>query len=348
MTPRDETELLERALRAYTVLLRQDRADAMVGGRLRAAPEPVAPPTPVVDEPTFPAWDDRDARPYGALPAAQLEARLAKALRAAAATEHAAEAQTRQARELAAAVAEEPSAGRRTTQAAAAVLAAADRLAARAQEEDSIACRAAAAAAQAEGVKEKIEAAFGRSRIALRLAGTSRAEQQALLDQYTRQLAEAREEQQRAERAAADVRRQAWQTLRTSPYAEAFRAHGALGEAPDDPAVMRQRFAAMHAHLPTLATQIDTARTEAAQQARIEAVALHTKARDLREVTERLQAEQRVRRRISAQAPRRHAADEAARTAALRQERRQSALRARQTSEQIRHQLSGDGFRTGM
>lgn len=345
--PRDGTELLERAVQAYAVLLRQDCADTMVGDRLRAAPEPVAPPAPSADEPALPARDDHEARPYGALPAAQLEARLAKTLRAAAATEHAAEAQTRQARELAAAAAEEPSVGRRTAQAAAAVLAAADRLAARAQQEDGIAHRAAAAAAQAESVREKIEAAFGRSRLALRLAGTSRAEQQALLAQYTRQLAEAREEQQRAERAAAAARRQAWQTLRTSPYAEALRAHGALGEAPGDPAAMRQRFAAMHAHLPALATQIDTARTEAAQQARREAVALHAKARDLRAAAEQLQIEQRMRRHNSVQAPQRHAADEAARTVALQQEQRQSALPAQQAHAQVLHWHPGGGVRTG-
>ncbi|GAA2565774.1 hypothetical protein GCM10010398_63820 [Streptomyces fimbriatus] len=46
--------------------------------------------------------------------------------------------------------------------------------------------------------------------------------------------------------------------------------------------------AEMHPHLTTLATQIDTTRAEAAQQARREAVALHTKARDLRAVAEQL------------------------------------------------------------
>ncbi|MET8218099.1 MobF family relaxase [Streptomyces hirsutus] len=346
--PSDEAELLERALQAYTVLLRQDRADAMVSDQLRLAPEPVAPPTPAADEPTLQAWNDRDARPYGALSAAQLEAQLTKALRAAAATEHAAEAQTRQARELAAAEAEEPSAGQRTAQAAAAVLTAADRLAAQAQQEDDLARRAASAAAQAEEVKEKIKAAFGRSRIALRLAGTSRTEQQALLAQSTRQLAEAHEEQRRAEHAAAAAHRQAWQTLRTSPYAEAFRAHGALDEALDDPAVMRQRFAAMHAHLPMLVTQIDTARAEAAQQAHSEALMLRTKARDLRAVAEKLQTEQQLRRHIRAQAPQQHATDEAARDVALQQECWKRALHAQQVREQTRHQQPSGGVRTGM
>ncbi|KES03752.1 hypothetical protein BU52_29005 [Streptomyces toyocaensis] len=341
----DETELLERALQAYTVLLRQDRTEAMVSDRLRSAPEPV--PPPAAEEPLLPTLDDREARPYGALTAAQLEVRLAKALRAAAATENAAEAQTRQAQELAAAAEEEPSAGQRTAQAAAAVLAAADQCAARAQHEDSIARSAAAAAAQAETVKHRIEAAFGRSRIALRLAGTSRAEQQALLAQCTQQLAEAREEQQRAERAAADARRQAWQTLRTSPYAEAFRAHGALGAAPVDPAVMRQRFAAMQADLPTLTTQIDTARAEAAQQAHAEAVALHIKARNLRAVAEQLQAEQQARRHSSARDPQRYMSGEAAR-AILQQERRHNAPHAQQAREQGQHQRPSDSLRTGM
>ncbi|MEU5599904.1 hypothetical protein [Streptomyces sp. NPDC020298] len=227
----------------------------------------------------------------GPLASGQLEARLAKALRAAATTEHAADEQTCHARELAAAAAEQPSAGQRTAQAAAAVLAAADQL-----------------AAQAKVIKERIEAAAGRSRFAMPPAGTSRAEQRALLAQYTRQMADAHDEQQRAERTAATARQQAWQTLRTSPYAEAFRARGALGEAPADPTALRQQLAAMHAHLPTLATRIDTAHAEEAQQARHEAVELSAKDRDLRTTAEQLQAEQRLRRQISAQAPSRQTA----------------------------------------
>ncbi|MFJ3250146.1 MobF family relaxase [Streptomyces sp. NPDC086782] len=349
--PRDEAELLERALQAYTALLRQDRPDAMVSDQLRAAPEPVAPPAPAADEPTLPAWNDRNARPYGALSSAKLEAQLAKALRAAASTEHAADERTRQAQELGAAAAEQPSAGQRTAQAAAAVLTEADRLAAGAQRATDTARQAAAAAEQAKDIKGRIEAVSRRGRIALRLAGTSRPEQQALLAQYTGQMAEAHEEQQRAERAAAAASHQAWQTLHTSAYADAFRTHGALGEAPDDPAVMRQRLVAMRAHLPTLAAQIDTVRTEAAQDARREAVALRAKARDLRTAAEQLQTEQRLRRQISGQAPWQHAAEEAARDAALQQERRQSALRAQQTREQTRRQHlqphSSDAVRTG-
>ncbi|MEU5092787.1 AAA family ATPase [Streptomyces sp. NPDC021356] len=51
--PRDETELLDRALEAYIALLRQDRADAMVSDQFRAAPEPVAPAPQVADEPAY-------------------------------------------------------------------------------------------------------------------------------------------------------------------------------------------------------------------------------------------------------------------------------------------------------
>ncbi len=345
--PSDETEFLDRALQAYTVLLRQDRFEAKVIDRPYSAPKPVAPPTLMSEEFPLPARSGPDDRPYRALSNAQLDVRLATTLRAAAATEHAAEAQTCQARELAAAAEKEPSAGQRTAHAAAAVLAAADQLAARAQQEDGIARRAAAAAAQAESVKEKIEAAFGRSRIALRLAGTSRAEQQALLAQHTRQSAEAHEEQQRAERAAAAACRQAWQTLRTSPYADALRAHGALGDAPGDPTVMRQHFARMQADLATLTKQIDTARAEAAQQARLEAVALHTKARGLRAVAEQIQAERQVRQHISAQDPQRHASGEAAQTA-LQQERGHSVLDVQQAREQIRHQPSSDSVRMSL
>ncbi|MGW1807150.1 hypothetical protein [Streptomyces sp. NPDC002078] len=115
--------------------------------------------------------------------------------------------------------------------AAAAVHTAADQLPAQAQQETGTARRAATVAEQATGIKERIKAPAGRSWIALRLAGTSRAEQQILLAQYTRQMGDAYGEQQRAERAATTVRQQAWQTLRTFPYAEGFCAQRALGEA---------------------------------------------------------------------------------------------------------------------
>ena len=102
------------------------------------------------------------------------------------------------------------------------------------------------------------------------------------------------------------------------------------GEAPDGPTVMRQWFAAMHAHLPTLATRIDTARTEAAQQARREAAALR-RASELRLVVGQLQTEQQLRRHIIGQAPQRHASDEAAR-AALQRVRQHIAQDTQQTA----------------
>ncbi|RVU20807.1 hypothetical protein EOT10_25960 [Streptomyces antnestii] len=334
--PRDDAEALDRALQAYATLLRQDRADTMVSDQLRAAPEPVAVPRPAEGEVAFPAWTDRQARPYGALSTAQLEARrLATTLRAAATTEHAADEQTRQAQEAAAAAAENPSAGQRTAQAAAAVLAVADQLAEQAQREADIAGGAATTAEQAKDIKEKIETASGRGRIALRLAGTSRAEQHSLLIQYARQLTDASEEQQRAERAATQARRQAWQTLHSSPYAESLRAHGGLGEAPDDVTVMRHQFAAMRAHLPVLAAQVDTARAEAAQQARTEALELRARASDLRTAADQLKAEQQLRQKIIAQAPQRHLADEAARDAALLRRQRQRAPQPRAEAEPI-------------
>ncbi|MFC9498409.1 MobF family relaxase [Streptomyces sp. NPDC056982] len=326
--PRDEPELLDRALQAYTVLLRQDRADAMVSDQLRATPAPVAPSQPAADEEAFPAWNDRDARPHGALLAGQLEARLAKALRAAAVTERAADEQAQQAQAAAAAAAEEPSAGRHTAQAAATVLATADQLAEQAQLATDAAEHAAATAGQAKDIKERIEAASGRNRLALRLAGTSRAEQQALLIQYTQQLTVAYEEHQRAERTAATARRQAWKTLRTSPYAEALREQGGLGEVPDDVTVMRRQFAAMRAHLPVLAAQVDTARAEAAQQARQEALALRARASDLRTAAGQLQTEQQLRQQIRTQAPQSHAAEEAARDVALQQRAHQAHVQA--------------------
>ncbi|TLQ39013.1 MobF family relaxase [Streptomyces marianii] len=349
--PRDEAELLERALAAYTVLLRQDRADAMVSDQLRAAPEPVAPPQPAVEEPAFPVWDDRDARPYGTVPTARLEARLAKALRGAAVAERMADEQAREANSLAAALSERPSAGQRAAAEAAALIAEADRLAALAQQENLTALQAGAAAEKATRIRDQVQQASGRGRIALRLAGTSRAEQQALTSHYGRQAAHDQEQQQRAQRAADTARTKAWQTIRTSPYAEAFRAEGALGETPTDATLIRQRLAAMAARIPVLADQIDTVRSEALDDARRQAIQLRAKAVEHRRQAALLQREQLARQQISDRAPQQHAAEAAARDAALQQERRQAAQRARQQHGQAlppQQTFPGGGVRTGV
>lgn len=319
--PRSEAEFLERALNAYTVLLRQDRADAMVSDQLRAAPEPVAPlPSETADIDVAP-WNDADARPYGALGAGPLETQLAKALRAAAAAERVAEEHTRQAQELAAASAD-GGPGARAVQAVTALLDHADRLAAVARQESRNAEQAAAAAEQATGIRGQIEKTSGRSRIALRLAGTSRAEQQLLLDRYGKQAAEARAEQQRAERSADEARTQAWQVIHGSAYAEAFRTYGAKGEAPADADRLTEQLAAMRTHLPALAARLDTAHAEEVQYTRGQAVSARAQAVELRRTIGALQAEQHVRGQLAEAAPQRHAVEEAARDSALQQQRR--------------------------
>ncbi|MEU2994984.1 hypothetical protein ACPCAJ_32770 [Streptomyces griseoincarnatus] len=103
---------------------------------------------------------------------------------------------------------------------------------------------------------------------------------------------------------------------------------------------MRQRFTTIRADLPVPASRIDTARAEAAQQARLETVVLRTKPAPCVRSSSGSRPSKGVRRQANAQDPasyerrssphRRAAAGEAA---------GRSTLRARQTREQIPHQL---------
>ncbi|MEV5238516.1 hypothetical protein AB0K89_05285 [Streptomyces cinnamoneus] len=207
--PRTEAELLERALYAYGVLLQQDRPAQMVSDQLRAAPDPVTLPEPVV-EPEFPAWDDAAAHPYGALTDARLDARITEAAQRAAVAERSAADITREVESAGAELAAHPSPGRRIADEAAALLTQAQRLLGLAQQETANAERAAREGAAARELYTEAAEAARRSRIALRMAGTSRGKQQHLLAWYAEQMAAAHEEQQRARQAAHAAQHDAW------------------------------------------------------------------------------------------------------------------------------------------
>ncbi|MGW6877409.1 hypothetical protein [Streptomyces xanthophaeus] len=93
--------------------------------------------------------------------------------------------------------------------------------------------RARVADAQAKQAREVILPDIAKqlqwSRIALRLAGSSRKEVQQLHEHYLGQAIGGEDEQARARRASDDARLAAWEAVKSSPYAEAL---GATGHAP--------------------------------------------------------------------------------------------------------------------
>ncbi|MFV5994969.1 MobF family relaxase [Streptomyces sp. NPDC056231] len=329
-SPSTEAETLERALNAYAALLRQDRPTGMVLDQLRPAPESLAAPVgAAAAEEMFTPWDDRTARPYGAVQASELAARGTTAERQAIAAERAAAEQARLATDGALALAARPSPGRRIAGHIDALLVEADRLVALAQQEEVRAAQATAAAAGAREIRETVAKAADGSRLALRMAGTSRAEQQQLFVHYTEQLTAATDEARRAHAASEDLLRQAAQLVQDSPYAGLLSDLCGTSDAlPRDAAGMRQQFAAVRAQLPLVAERIDTERAETVRQARTQAVELQAQAQSLRTASAAMRTEADLRGRIAAQAPHQHVQESAARDAVLQQARRTAAQQA--------------------
>ncbi|MEU8527082.1 MobF family relaxase [Streptomyces sp. NPDC048629] len=331
--PADEAETLERALNAYTTLLRQDRPDGMILDQIRATPEPL---TPAADEPTaaFPRWNDRVSRPHGTLPLAQLATRADDADHRALESEDAAAAYELRAVETATELAAVPSPGQRTATGAAAVLHKAEELAHHARQAAARAEQADTDAAKAREIKETLERSTHRGRLTLWLAGSSRSEQHRFLAEHTMAEARAIASARQARNAAEQARRKAWQTLQNSPYAELFHAHGPVAGNPTV-AQMTQSCDRIRAALPEIAEQIDTRRAEDVRSARTQAVELRERATSLRAAAAGLRAEHELRRRIAEQSPELHAQESAARDQALRQARPTAALQQANNQRQV-------------
>ncbi|WP_406152173.1 MobF family relaxase [Streptomyces sp. NBC_01012] len=294
-----EPERLDRALRACAALLKQDRPETAISDQLRAAPDSV--PAAAGDL-RFPSWDDRETRPYGALTDPDLASKAASLIRRAAAADRRAREHGRASTEPAT---QHP--GRQIADDARDLIDTADRLIRQSHQDADAAERAGAAAAGARDVCASLQRATGRSRISLRLAGTSRAEQQQLIAQYTQQAEAADREHETSTRAAADARREAERILASSPYTKALRdeARGGTGSA----VVRLEELEVMRRQLPALARRIDNDRAEAVRAARAAAVDLRARAEILRTDVDGMRAEHELRRRIAEQAPLQHRAE---------------------------------------
>ncbi|MEV0778911.1 MobF family relaxase [Streptomyces sp. NPDC050428] len=319
--PRSEAELLVRAVDGCAEFLRQNQAAGMVSDLLHKPPEPFGPPAPTADD-RFPAWDDRDTRPYGHLPASHLAAGADETERKAVAAERTAADKAREVTNRATEATAHPSQGQRAATETGTAMDRALRLATIAEQEARTAADAAKTAAQARQFCAALAKGAERGRIALRLAGTSRAEQQELITHYTRQAVEAEAEERRARTASQASRRDAWKAASTSPYAEYLREEGSPGTPPADPAQMRQQLETMRDRLPALAERIDTQLVDAVRHGRTQVVAMRARAQTLRADANALRTEQELRQRIVDKDPQRHLRESAARDAAMQQARR--------------------------
>lgn len=301
--PKTDREALHRAVDAYAALLRQERPEGMVLHALHGVPEPVG---------DIPAWNAGAKRPFGHASHGQVAAALEAGDRpvqaARAAADRARDAADRARREL------DAGPGREAARAVSVVLEQATALAALAAREEDARDQAAAEAARHRQTAARVQAASERGRLALRLAGTSRAEQRELRELAEQGEVRSRAEQHRAERAAVEARRDAWQTVRESRYAAVLEGADAL--APRSTSELRRRLAHLHAQVPQMAARIDSEQARRAAEADQHAEAAAARVAQVQQRIQALQAEWALRQTLAQTAPARAAAEAAARRAA--------------------------------
>ncbi|MEU3189511.1 MobF family relaxase [Streptomyces sp. NPDC006992] len=281
----------------------------------------------------IPSWLQR---PYGKRSTAQLRTSISRAETMAQTASEQALDSAQQAEELSARLERERTSGTTSGQRYAAGAAA---ILDRAQEHLQDARRhytrgeqARAAAEQAGEALERLAANRDKSRLTLRLAGTSRREHRELTHYWTQQEAAARTEAAEAFQAADSGRQAAWETVRASPYAGAWRQQGAEKPAPQTLEQAGAGLEAMRRHLPEMAQRIDRADlqrlarlTGQSQQHQQRADECHTRADHLR-------TEQELRDQLAQTAPERHQAETAGRRAHL--QKRTAEQRARLAADE--------------
>ncbi|MEU4729575.1 hypothetical protein [Streptomyces sp. NPDC023588] len=172
--------------------------------------------------------------------------------------------------------------------------------------------RARVADAQAKQAREVILPDIAKqlqsSRIALRLAGSSRKEVQQLHEHYLGQAIGGEDERARARRASDDARLAAWESVKSSPYAEAL---GATGHAPALD-VLAQRLADMRQQRVPEVAQAKDARDERGEHHGVVQAAMQ-EVKNWRGHAALAQTEQHRRRILAEMHPDFHKAEAAAR-----------------------------------
>lgn len=171
-----------------------------------------------------------------------------------------------------------------------------------------------------------------KGRITLRLAGTSRKEQQELSRQYTGERAAAVQEQHRAENAARDALREAWTLIQGSQFAGALGA-GQYQPAPADTAAATDRFAEMRTAADRAGHGIDVRDQQRVGRLTGNAATQRGEAERARTQSAQARAEKELRAEVATKFPRLHDLESTGR-ASLQQQRaaqeaQQAAVRAR-------------------
>jgi conjugative relaxase-like TrwC/TraI family protein len=301
-------------------------------GAVREVPEvPTAQedPSERSEEPSqAPHWRQR---PHGSVPTPQLETQAEAHDSRARHAEHQADQAERRAAAIEEELAASPTPGQARADAAAAMLNAAAQHARTAAQEAAREQEARLDVQRAREALRAVERASTKSRIALRMVGTSRREQRDLSQRLHAQLDVSSQEAHRARRAGAEARGRAWETVINSPFAEALREHGAHRRPPADHRELQQRLEQMRGHLPALAERLDAHRRREAYLAHASARTSYREAVQHRESAAGLRAERQLR---EGQDPMQRIAETQQRIQALQQQRQLQEEHQRQMREQ--------------
>ncbi|WP_449479312.1 MobF family relaxase [Streptomyces abikoensis] len=307
----------------------RDRLQHLLAVGYASRPEPTGEPEHQ-EQPEAPHWSER---PYGRLTTEGLRSKIGDATAQARRADRLAIDHDLKARALERDLAADPSPGRRTAAEASVVLDRADALLRTARAETRAEEQAGATAQEARAAAEEAEQQAQRGRLALRLAGTSRAEQQDLALQHRGRMAAAYTEEQRARTACREAATAAWETVHGWERAALFREQGATSMPPRTLDQLGERLAAMRRHVPALAEQIDASRARRADGHRSQAAEFREHAATFRATASAVQAEKDLRTSMAARSPQQHATEVTERENAIQAARAQQVERARRAAE---------------
>ncbi|WTB73747.1 AAA family ATPase (plasmid) [Streptomyces cellulosae] len=348
-----DQELLDRAVAAYADSLERDNDDRMVSDELAAAPEAQpAVPIPhqvrpeherVVDEteqhpdpePEFEAWRDR---PYGHVGTQRLTSLIAERAAQARRAERLAADLARQAEAKREALAAPVTPGQERAREVAEVLDRADQLAQTVVAERDAEQRAREELRHVQDVLRQLEEAKAKSRLALRLAGTSRKETLSLAAEYDQRETAAYREIFRANRAVETARREAWATIRSPETVSWFEQQGSRRDAPSTDEELQTRLAEMRERLPDIERITNNGAARAAANAERQADKYEKEATRLTAAAAKLQEEKTLRTRMAAMAPTQHAREAQERAAHIKQARQQAAEQARENARRAQRE----------
>ncbi|MFE2045945.1 MobF family relaxase [Streptomyces sp. NPDC059477] len=360
---RSDREQLERAIAAFAEFLGQSRPDSMVSDLLHEPPEPAAlPPQRDRDAETaradsdpgrqresdveprltdeqlarlqrlkeerIPPWNQR---PYGDLTDRALRSAITSNDKLAAGCDDLARQDETAARALAEELERNAADGRTRGQAYAAeagdLLDQADDLVATAHRETNTAASMKRAAEERTEWLSELARADDKNWLTLRLAGTSRKEQQALSEQYTAEHAAARTERIRAENAARNAVRDAWTLIRASRFAGSLGV-GQYQPPPDDLASAADRFTEMRAAAERAGHTIDVRDQQKVARLTGNAAGQRGEAERARTRSAQARAEKELRVTISRKHPQLHDLESAGRKTLQQQHEAREAQRA--------------------